>query len=399
MENLMRFKTGVLAPRGFRRYMPWCSATAMLHVRRYGELFGALAAAPHSRANGLGVSPAKLTFGLLAFPAIWDWYLEWRHKHRGFMTSTETSLLYEAKSTTRDPTGWLRQHPELSRKITPISGLISVRDVQRVQKDWDAACDKTLDYACGRIFELSRITKPHRDPFATILPVLEADSPLLEYKKMADEILRRLPDHEDEVDLATAHRGYLMVRLAIHLGVRQRNLRELLLCPKGGNPRSMAQLSQLRRGEMRWNPLRKGWEVFIPHAAFKNSGSSFFNGRPFRILLPDLEGLYERIDEYLRCHRRVLLNGAIDPETVFVRDTRRSNGRAEYDTLSFYVAWKFVTRRYGVYNPYTRKGAIRGLLPHGPNCVRDILATHLLKQTGSYDLAAFAIQDAAVTVA
>lgn len=32
-------------------------------------------------------------------------------------------------------------------------------------------------------------------------------------------------------------------------------------------------------------------------------------------------------------------------------------------------------------------------LSHGPHSVRDVLATHLLKQTGSYELAGFAIQD------
>jgi hypothetical protein len=34
-----------------------------------------------------------------------------------------------------------------------------------------------------------------------------------------------------------------------------------------------------------------------------------------------------------------------------------------------------------------------GLLPHGPHNLRDILATHILKQTGSYEQASYAIQD------
>jgi len=52
-----------------------------------------------------------------------------------------------------------------------------------------------------------------------------------------------------------------------------------------------------------------------------------------------------------------------------------------------------------VYNPYTGRGAIRGLLPHGPHNVRDVLATHVLKRTGSYEQAGYAIQDTAETVA
>ena len=35
---------------------------------------------------------------------------------------------------------------------------------------------------------------------------------------------------------------------------------------------------------------------------------------------------------------------------------------------------------------------------HGPHNVRDVLATHILKKTGSYEQASYAIQDTADTV-
>lgn len=40
-----------------------------------------------------------------------------------------------------------------------------------------------------------------------------------------------------------------------------------------------------------------------------------------------------------------------------------------------------------------KRGAIEGLLPHGPLNVRDVLATHILKRTGSYEEASYAFQD------
>ncbi len=49
--------------------------------------------------------------------------------------------------------------------------------------------------------------------------------------------------------------------------------------------------------------------------------------------------------------------------------------------------------------PSRKRGAIRGLLPHGPHNVRDVLATHILKQTGSFEQASYAIQDAPDIVA
>jgi hypothetical protein len=36
-------------------------------------------------------------------------------------------------------------------------------------------------------------------------------------------------------------------------------------------------------------------------------------------------------------------------------------------------------------------GAIEGLLPHGTHAVRDVIATHLIKQTSSFELAAYAL--------
>jgi hypothetical protein len=54
---------------------------------------------------------------------------------------------------------------------------------------------------------------------------------------------------------------------------------------------------------------------------------------------------------------------------------------------------RLTIQRYGIYNPYTQRGAKAGLLPHGPHNVRDVLATHILKQTGSYEQASYAIQD------
>lgn len=74
--------------------------------------------------------------------------------------------------------------------------------------------------------------------------------------------------------------------------------------------------------------------------------------------------------------------------------TVKANSRdAAYNQTTFYEAWRLTIQRYGIYNPYTGRGAIKGLLPHGPHNVRDVLATHILKQTGSYEQASYAIQD------
>jgi hypothetical protein len=132
----------------------------------------------------------------------------------------------------------------------------------------------------------------HRDPFEPILPVLEAANPLREYRKIADEILRLMPDEKGHpLNAAISIRSYLLVRFAMQLGIRQRNLRELLLCPRGDKPRSPRQLENLQRGEVRWRNAGNCWEVFIPALAFKNASSSYFKGRPFRVDLANLASM------------------------------------------------------------------------------------------------------------
>jgi len=102
---------------------------------------------------------------------------------------------------------------------------------------------------------------------------------------------------------------------------------------------------------------------------------------------------YKYLEAYIDRHRGVLLGPAKDPGTLFVKPVKTTSLDAAYDSTKFYEAWRTVIQRYGIYNPYTGRGAIKGLLPHGPHNLRDILATHILKQTGSYEQASYAIHD------
>ena len=191
-----------------------------------------------------------------------------------------------------------------------------------------------------------------------------------------------------------------MLRLGLHLGLRQKNLRQLLLCPKGQSPTPAAALTRLKCGEVRWNETEQHWEVFVPAAAFKNAKSSYFFGdRPYLQALPRHDDLYEHIDAYIERHRRQLLGNAPDPKTFFVKTMTIKSASPVYEGPSFYMAWRLAIERYGIYNPFTKRGVIVGLQPHGPHNIRDVLATHVLKKTGSFELAGYAIQASPLTVA
>ncbi|HCD85063.1 MAG TPA: hypothetical protein DEQ45_14755 [Agrobacterium sp.] len=400
MADLVRFKTSALTSIGFQRNGVWGEDTASQKIEHLGLMFGSLAASRTGEIKGYGVPVRNLTFGLLIFPGIWDWYLQWRESRRGFFTAWEVDMLRIALAITKEDTGWLRQHPELLARVQPIPGLVSQNEIDYAREDWHGACEDFHKHAAHRVKEIQRIARVHRDPFEPIMPVLEADSPVGEYRKITEEIIRLMPDEgRYPRPAAEAVRSFLMLRLGLHLGLRQKNLRQLMLCPRGQMPRPERILEKLKRGEIRWSDRDGGWEVLIPAVAFKNAHSSFFGDKPFRLVLPDLLDLYRHINDYVERHRSVLLRGVEDPGTFFVKTVKTTSTVAAYDITSFYEAWRLTIQRYGIYNPYTGRGAIKGLLPHGPHNVRDVLATHILKQTGSYEQASYAIQDTADMVA
>ena len=400
MRSLVRFKTATLTASGYQRSGVWGEETAAQKVEHLGLLFGALAASPKGAVRGYGANLQGLSLAHLVFPAVWDWYVQWREHRRGFYTAWEVDMLNVAAALTRQGTGWLRQTSSISGRLCPIPGLVTDDDIEQVRLDWDAACERMHSHALGRSKEIKRVKRIHRDPFEPILVVLEADSPVAEYRKITEEILRRMPEERRyPIAAAEATRAFLMLRLGLHLGLRQKNLRQLLICARGETPTQERRLEDLKRGELRWSDRNGGWEVFIPAVAFKNSGSTFFGSKPFRLVLPDLAGLYEQIDAYVARHRPRLLRGSKDPGVLFVKSVSGRSRDAAYDQTTFYEAWRWAIQRYGIYNPYTERGAIKGLLPHGPHNIRDVLATHILKKTGSYEQASYAIQDTPEMVA
>ncbi|MFA4939444.1 hypothetical protein [Brevundimonas sp.] len=399
MIALIRFKSSTLTEIGYQRSGVWGDETAAQRGEHLALLFGALAASPSGEVKGFGANVEHLSFAHLVFPSVWDWYVQWRERRRGFFTGWEAEMLLLAAALTREKTGWIRQSPALADRLVPLDCLVSADDVDTARDDWEGACERLKVHALQRAREIGRVARIHRDPFEPLLPILEAASPVGEYRKITEEILRRMPD-ERRYPRATAEsvRSLLMIRLGLHLGLRQKNLRQMLLCPRERTPTTERELERLKCGELRWSDRDEGWEVFVPCAAFKNAGSAYFSKKPFRLLLPNLGDLYLYLEAYVARHRAVLLAGASDPGTLFVKTRKRTSTNAAYNQTTFYEAWRLIIQRYGIHNPYTGRGAIPGLLPHGPHSVRDVLATHILKTTGSYEQASYAIQDTPATV-
>lgn len=373
---------------------PWSEGTVELIKNRLGTIFGAITAPADFKPAGLQVPRENLCLGLLAFPAVVDWYLRWAEDRRGFYTVSELHAVNIIRGLIAHNTGWIRQNPQCAQQATAIPGLISEDELTAARQDWNAACDKPQEHLSNRARAISKNKIIHRDSFEAIAPALAAENPYVEYYKIADEILLQSPDPAvDPVGAAESSRSYLMVRFGLHLALRQKNLRQLLLCLPDEKPRSARELRKLKCGEVRWDKRVQKWQVFIPHTAFKNSTSSFFGKQPWIYYLEDIDGLYGHIDSYIVHHRNTLLCDHADPGNFFVRTISRKCREAVYQRGEFYQAWYEITQLYGIYNSYTGRGAIEHLVPHGPHNVRDVVATQILRETHDARRAGYAIQD------
>ena len=58
-------------------------------------------------------------------------------------------------------------------------------------------------------------------------------------------------------------------------------------------------------------------------------------------------------------HRAVLLQSAADTRTFFVKTVKINSAQAEYNQNTFFEAWRLTIQRYGIYNPYTKRGRSR----------------------------------------
>lgn len=123
MADLIRFKTSTLTAIGLQRNGVWGEETASQKIEHLGLMCGALAASPSGIVKGRGVPLSQLSFGLVVFPGVWDWYLQWREQRRGFYTKWEEDMLMVAQALTRAEVSWTRQHPELLKNVRPIEVL------------------------------------------------------------------------------------------------------------------------------------------------------------------------------------------------------------------------------------------------------------------------------------
>lgn len=404
-KELSIFKSETLTPPGMKRIGKWRSSTKSIMENDLKGFIGFLSLPVNSediRQRGLGLDPAKMSLAILLCPKLIHLWIRWRGQRRnknlrlgaGEMeadkhstpgetyTIKEIDLLHAFRALLRRETGWLRQNPGLVNNLKIIPGFIDEAFIEKARATWDLVCDEALSYYKSLSQSLEEVFEQVRDPFEPILPILESENPMSALRIFAENILADSPNSITSPIKAARHlRNYLIVRILTITGLRSRNIRELTY-------------RQDNTGHLRFEKGK--WAIEIPYKNFKNSESGFFgsknNKHPYRIELHDVHNLYDKIHEYIEVSRPILLDSTAS-DIFFVA----SKERPMFTTSAFHTNYTDLTRYYLAYNPYLSRG-ILGVKPHGPHAVRDIIATSIIKKTGNYEWAAYAIQDSVATV-
>lgn len=386
LDEICCFRTAKLPPQDMQRNGRWAEPTHKKADYDLRAFFGAMAK--------MGVPEQLLSTSLFLAPEAIERFIDWRHARRGGYTRTLLNLLVTIQSLLHPETGFVSQKLNFGQRLHELPGFVSVSTVERVATDWAAACEYAHQKIYARIKAVETVLEQGRDPFEALLPVLDSSSPLSEYYSITHAVRDRMPGPEYPIRLAEAQRSLMMLRIGLATGFRSKNLRQLLLCAPGETPRTRKELTRLKRAELRM--VNDTWWIGIPREAFKNFTSNAVDDwNEFPIV--NLDNLYQEIGAYLEA-RETLLSGHEDPGTFFIKTMSSRAQDVEYSSTSFYSAFRAIITSYGIQNPYTGQGAIRGLKPHGPHSMRHVLATHIVKGAKGVDGAAAALFDTPETI-
>lgn len=400
-----------------------------------GFIFGALALPLDGDEEmcGRGLSAEDASLALLLDDKIIEWYCRWRAAGRAgasmddsdleaklHYSFTEVTTVSFVKNLFLPDIGYLTQRPDLLERFLDgngelkpgLRGIMDPEIVARAKSDWVGACVKAYEAYSELQAHLTQAAMPVRDRWLPILPILEADRPLEVYYRFALHIRDNAPSEgATEFQKARHKRDYLIIRLAIETGFRQENLRELTW------------------DQLVYDDRDRVWRITLQPSCFKNDYAKHLAGEDYVLVLHDELDLYADLHEYKEKWHRILLKGYAGAKdnivlpavrrfafgTKLTRIRRRFQwsdvALPEMNENEFYVSWKRILRKYGIYNKYKNTGFFQPMTMrvgehqevfyvrlHGPHDIRDIIVTDCAKALVPIEHAAARIQDSTETL-
>lgn len=337
------------------------------------------------RYQGTGLVAEDLTLAWLAVRGTVEKLLDFRQVRSGAHSGATETFINAFGSLLQPKSGWLWLHPELA-------GRLPERHQRSVQAagEWESYCaevHKELRKALASL-KRHREIKKTRDPMLPILPILNLPEPLsalnhalnlhradLEARSQAYKLFSK--------NQATGWRDHLLISLLARFPLRAKHW-GLLTYKEDGT------------GHLQKHPSN-GWQLVIPYEDFKNvRNEAVFPPNAPNLALTlrfnqaaSLQQLIPVLEFYLE-HARPIL--AANGPLLFPK----KEGKA-MTALDLFFRIQDWTHEY-LSQHSSRGRGIKGVHAFGPHAFRDIVATHIIKTTGSVTQAANILLDGEETV-
>lgn len=372
-RGVVQFMTAAYLPQDKRRNSVWtysegnkepCVPTAE-KIKGHLRAFFGFCCLPKSNdpfLNGLGMLPEQMTMGLLADKKLAEMYLEFQKvRAGGIYTKGTLSFIGHAAQLIRPGTGYLYQHPELSRRINK----------RMPYRTWWKTCAETHARLTNIGSQLQRqgLIAKGRDPEEPIRDILAQDRPLHALLDMIKHMKRDLLS----ISKSNSRRQALHYRNILLVGLMASNPLRLRHFPIMQFDRHLKRKSN---GE---------WWLQFKREEFKNRHAlkCDYSVRVERHLWP--------IIERYKSEFRPRLAGADECNYVFRHDpkVRTLNRVQPISTGTLFILLQGLTYAY-----------ISGSSGFGPHAFRHIVATDIIKRNPEfgYYLAAIALHDKLDTV-
>jgi hypothetical protein len=386
--DLKEYKT---APSGFdntERRGRWKERTAHAAQGQLESFFGFLCLpgdAPDPLYRGAGLAPEDLTLAWLAVRQAVVKFLKFRHLRSGAHSGATETFINVFGSLLQPESGWLWLHPELLDRL-PEQQQRSVRAVGT----WESYCVKVHSKLRETLTSLKRDheIKRVRDPMLPILPILNLSEPLsaVNYAlklHRADLEARSQVNKLYSKNQAAGWRDHLLISLLARFPLRAKHW-------------GMFTYKEDGTGYLQNHP-DNGWQLVIPYKDFKNvRNKGVF---PSDDLDPALTLRFDKISspkplirvlEFYLEHARPIL--AANGPLLFPK--KEGEAMSALDVFTRIREW---THEY-LSQHSSRGRGIKGVHAFGPHAFRDIVATHIIKKTGSITQAANILLDSEETV-
>ncbi len=318
-------------------------------------------------------------------------------------------------------TGYLFHNPP---RFAPIPGVLTQSEIDAALADWPEFVKRSLTKIRETSNRIAKLACKVRDPWLPIKPLLERPDPLSPVYQGLDRMAADRPSFFGTPVACARHDQYhLVMSLLVHSCLRRANFGKLTWRPDN-------------TGNLRWS-AEGAWILQIPQRDMKNEGSGALpdNGNDLILELdPEDRDLYRAIDRWLGpvdrntgivdelgSSRRLIHGDKCSEDSgyaLFPGEARDAGadtlatagpgsgqvGSTRHPTLVTGVTdqtigtivYKFSTQ-YLVRCPWHDHG-VAGVMPFGPHALRDLVATHVLKNTGSIEEAAAALFDTPETL-